>query len=46
MGYIVKPYFFDTSRKIPHAEYLCSMSAGPETMDKVMEVLRQLAVSR
>jgi Neutral/alkaline non-lysosomal ceramidase, N-terminal len=45
MGYIVKPYFFDTSRNIPHAEYLCSMSAGPETMDKVMEVIRGLILS-
>ncbi|HLO79574.1 MAG TPA: neutral/alkaline non-lysosomal ceramidase N-terminal domain-containing protein [Chitinophagaceae bacterium] len=45
MGYIVKPYFFDKEKNIPHAEYLCSMSAGPDTMNKVMEVLRQLAVS-
>jgi hypothetical protein len=45
MGYIVKPYFFDTSRKIPHAEYLCSMSAGPETMNKVMEVIRGLVLA-
>ena len=45
LGYIVKPYFFDKEKNIPHSEYLCSMSAGPETMDKVMEVLRQLAVS-
>jgi hypothetical protein len=46
MGYIVKPYFFDTSRNIPHAEYLCSMSAGPQTMAKVMETLHGLLMAR
>jgi hypothetical protein len=42
MGYIVKPYFFDKEKKIPHAEYLCSMSAGRETGPVVMAVLSQL----
>jgi hypothetical protein len=42
MGYIVKPYFFDKERKIPHAEYLCGMSAGRETGPIVMKVLSEL----
>jgi hypothetical protein len=43
LGYIVKPYFFDPNRKIPHAEYLCSMSVGPEASKVVMETLSRLA---
>jgi hypothetical protein len=42
LGYIIKPYFFDPSRKVPHAEYLCSMSVGPETSRIVMETLTGL----
>jgi hypothetical protein len=42
MGYILKPYFFDSERKIPHAEYLCGMSAGKQTGPIVMQVLRTL----
>jgi len=42
LGYIVKPYFFDPVRKIPHAEYLCSMSVGPEASRIVMETLAGL----
>jgi hypothetical protein len=42
LGYIVKPYFFDPARKIPHAEYLCSMSVGPESSIIVMKTLADL----
>lgn len=42
LGYIVKPYFFDPSRKIPHAEYLCSMSVGPASSAIVMHTLAEL----
>jgi hypothetical protein len=43
LGYIIKPYFFDAERKIPHAEYLCSMSLGPGTSARIMEVLEKLS---
>lgn len=43
LGYIVKPYFFDPNRKIPHSEYLCSMSVGPEASEVVMETLTRLS---
>jgi len=39
MGYILKPEFFDPEKKIPHAGYLCSMSAGKETAPMIMAVL-------
>jgi hypothetical protein len=42
LGYIVKSYFFDPARKIPHAEYLCSMSVGPESSTIVMKTLAEL----
>jgi hypothetical protein len=42
MGYIVKPYFFDQSRNIPHAEYLCGMSVSKDAMPVVMGVLKEL----
>jgi len=43
LGYILKPEFFDPSNKIPHSEYLCSMSTGKETAPKVMQVIGELA---
>jgi hypothetical protein len=46
MGYILKPYFFDPERKVPHAEYLCGMSAGKETGPVVMQVLRDLLATK
>jgi hypothetical protein len=46
MGYILKPYFFDQERKVPHAEYLCGMSAGKETGPVVMQVLRDLLATK
>lgn len=42
LGYIVKPYFFDPQRKIPHAEYLCSMSTGRQSSTVVMNVISDL----
>jgi hypothetical protein len=43
MGYILKPEFFDSSKKIPHANYLCSMSVGPQAMPLIMEILQELS---
>jgi hypothetical protein len=43
IGYILKPEFFETANKIPHSQYLCSMSAGKETEAVVMNVLTELA---
>ena len=42
LGYILKPYFFDPSRKIPHSEYLCSMSIGPQTRELIMKTIEAL----
>lgn len=42
LGYILKPYFFDPSRKIPHSEYLCSMSIGPQTKDLILKSIEAL----
>lgn len=39
VGYILKPEFFDPEKKIPHAAYLCSMSAGKQTGPIIMAVL-------
>jgi hypothetical protein len=46
LGYILKPEFFDPTRKIPHSDYLCSMSAGKETGPIVMAVIAELAKGR
>ena len=42
LGYILKPYFFDPSRKIPYSEYLCSMSIGPQTRELIMKTIEAL----
>ncbi|MEP6846330.1 MAG: hypothetical protein ABI861_10020, partial [Panacibacter sp.] len=42
LGYILKPEFFDTSKKIPNSEYLCSMSVGPQTMQYIMQTVEAL----
>lgn len=46
MGYLLKPEFFDKSRKIPHADYLTMVSVGvkggPEMMAVVAELLASL----
>ena len=43
LGYILNKEFFDPAQKVPHAEYLCSMSVGPETKEIIMQVLTELA---
>lgn len=43
LGYILNKEFFDPAQKVPHAEYLCSMSLGPETKEIIMQVLGELA---
>ncbi len=45
LGYILKPYFFDPARAIPHAEYLCAVSVGPETETYLYNMLSQLITS-
>ena len=42
MGYILKPDFFDADAAYPHAEYLTSVSVGPEAGPRVMAALRNL----
>ncbi|HRH49108.1 MAG TPA: neutral/alkaline non-lysosomal ceramidase N-terminal domain-containing protein [Panacibacter sp.] len=43
LGYILKPEFFDASKKIPNSEYLCSMSVGPQTKDFIMKTIEALS---
>ena len=43
LGYILKPEFFDAEKKIPHSEYLCSMSVGIETMAFIIKALGSLS---
>jgi hypothetical protein len=43
IGYILKPEYFEKDRKVPHAQYLCSMSAGVGTAAAVMRVIEELA---
>ncbi len=42
LGYILKPSFFDTSARIPHSDYLCSVSLGVHTNEIIMDQLKQL----
>ena len=42
LGYILKPEFFDTEKKIPHATYLCSMSTGRQTGPIIIKKLEEL----
>jgi hypothetical protein len=42
LGYILKPSFFDPQQKIPHSEYLCSVSLGVQTQTYVMRALEAL----
>ena len=42
LGYILKPYFFDQAEKIPHSEYLCSVSLGISTQELIFNQLKQL----
>jgi hypothetical protein len=43
IGYILKPEYFEKDRKVPHAQYLCSMSAGVGTAAAVMRVIEELS---
>ncbi|MEY3060404.1 MAG: hypothetical protein RL000_1756 [Bacteroidota bacterium] len=43
LGYILKPSFFDPKNNIPHSEYLTGMSIGPETMQIILQTLRELS---
>ncbi len=42
LGYILKPYFFDEEKEIPHSKYLCSVSVGPETQEHIYNELSKL----
>lgn len=42
VGYILKPSYFEAGTTVPHAEYLTSMSLGPDTAPKMLEVLREI----
>ena len=44
-GYILKPYFFDEERAIPHSPYLCRVSVGPQTQEFIFEELKDLIQS-
>lgn len=42
LGYILKPSYFDEHTPIPHAEYLTSMSLGPETGPTLLHALQAI----
>lgn len=42
LGYILKPEFFDRTKNIPHSEYLTGMSVGPQTMEIILNTIREL----
>ena len=42
LGYILKPYFFDQEKNVPHSEYLCSVSVGPQTQEAIFKQLKML----
>ena len=43
LGYIVKPDFFDPSKKLPHAEYLTGMSVDKNAGIVMMNVIEELS---
>ena len=43
LGYIVKPDFFDPSKKLPHAEYLTGMSVDKNAGIVMMNVIDELS---
>ena len=45
MGYILKPEFFANDAAYPHADYLTSVSVGPEAGPRVMAALRTLLIA-
>jgi len=42
MGYILKPDYFTNTEAYPHADYLTSVSAGPEAGPLLMETIQAL----
>ena len=42
LGYILKPDYFDESTEYPHAEYLTSVSVGPEAGPKLLEAHQEM----
>ena len=46
LGYILKPYFFDEERKVPHSRYLCSVSVGPQTEEYIYNELQDLILNK
>ena len=42
IGYILKPDYFAEEATYPHAEYLKSVSVGPEAGPRIMSVLHDL----
>jgi len=42
LGYILKPYFFDQERAIPHSSYLCKVSVGPQTQELIFAELKEI----
>ena len=46
LGYILKPYFFDEERKVPHSGYLCSVSVGPQTEEYIYNELQDLILNK
>jgi hypothetical protein len=43
LGYIVKPDFFDPSKKLPHSEYLTGMSVDKNAGNVMMKVIDELS---
>jgi hypothetical protein len=44
LGYILKPSFFDPKNQIPHSEYLTGMSIGPQTMEIILNTIKELSI--
>lgn len=42
LGYILKPSYFQDDTTVPHAEYLTSMSLGPNTAPTMLQALREI----
>ena len=46
MGYILKPEYCKDDVVYPHAEYLTSVSAGPEADPLIMQTLKVMLVTQ
>lgn len=46
LGYILKPSFYDPKNNIPHSEYLTGMSIGPQTMEIILQTIRELSSNK